>query len=343
MYDNQYLGAIHIHTKFSDGSGDIQSISKDAKKAGLDWIIITDHNNFDVKEGIYNGVYVIKGEEISPKDSNHYLALGISNLIGADENAQLNIDNVRKSGGFGFAAHPDESSNRKNRWKPIKWKDKNIIPDGVEIWNWFSNWADNFDDRNIFTRAYSAIFKHEIITPPAKETLEWWDGLNKNSLNIVPAIGGIDAHAFKIHKYIIPLTIFPYKTYFDTITNVVTLTENLSNDFNIAKQQILNSIKNGNNLIINRKTCNSIPQFNITNKFKTVEAGNKIELTEDTYLNIKSANLANVKVIHNGELYSEQNGRNIKIKVNRTGKYRIELSHFGKKYAYSNPIQVIEG
>ena len=30
-----YLGAIHIHTKLSDGTGDINSISKAAKKAGL--------------------------------------------------------------------------------------------------------------------------------------------------------------------------------------------------------------------------------------------------------------------------------------------------------------------
>lgn len=75
-----YLGAIHIHTKLSDGTGDINSISKAAKKAGLHWIVITDHNNFDIEEGFYNGVCVIKGEEISPCTSNHYIALGIKNF-----------------------------------------------------------------------------------------------------------------------------------------------------------------------------------------------------------------------------------------------------------------------
>ena len=72
---NKYnsVGAIHIHSVYSDGTGNVDLISNAAKKAGLDWIIITDHNSFEIQEGIYNGVYVIKGEEISPKNENHYL------------------------------------------------------------------------------------------------------------------------------------------------------------------------------------------------------------------------------------------------------------------------------
>ncbi len=38
-------GAIHIHTTHSDGTSTIKEIAKAAKKAGLEWIIITDHNN----------------------------------------------------------------------------------------------------------------------------------------------------------------------------------------------------------------------------------------------------------------------------------------------------------
>ena len=110
----KYRGAIHIHTLKSDGCGDIESITKAAKKAGLSWIIITDHNYYDNEEGIYNGVYVIKGEEISPKKENHYLALGINNQIELNDNPQTYIDEVRKQNGFGFAAHPDECVERKN-------------------------------------------------------------------------------------------------------------------------------------------------------------------------------------------------------------------------------------
>ena len=155
----KYKGVIHIHSLNSDGSGDIETISKAAKKAGLSWIIITDHNFFDTKEGLYNGVYVIKGEEISPKKENHYIALGINKQIEPNENPQVYINEVRKQNGIGFAAHPDEYQKRKNNYPPITWN-KNFMPDGVEIWNWFSCWGDKLNSKNIFTLAYSYLFKH---------------------------------------------------------------------------------------------------------------------------------------------------------------------------------------
>ena len=52
---HQYKGAIHIHSLNSDGSGDIETITRAAQKAGLSWIIITDHNYFDLKEAFDRG------------------------------------------------------------------------------------------------------------------------------------------------------------------------------------------------------------------------------------------------------------------------------------------------
>ena len=337
----QYLGAIHIHTKYSDGTGDISSITKAAKKTNLDFIIITDHNSFDINEGIYNGVYVIKGEEITPVKNNHYLALGINKIIEPSNDVQTNIDNVRKQGGFGYAAHPNESRSRKNKWKPIIWENKNVVPDGIEIWNWFSNWADNLDDRNIFKLSYSYFCKNKITTNPDTETLNWWDELNQKSSKIIPAIGGVDAHALKIYKYILPFTVFPYKTCFKTITNVILLKEPLSKDFLTAKNQILTAIKHGNNLIINRKICNNIPCINIVNLNTSKTLGELINLTENTYMDIQADKISDIKVIYNGTEYSKKRENRCRIPITKTGKYRVEFSYSGRGYAYTNPIQVV--
>ena len=264
----KYKGALHIHSLNSDGSGDIETISKAAKKAGLSWIIITDHNYFDLNEGIYNNVYVLKGEEISPKKENHYIALGISQQIELNDNPQVCIDEVRKQNGIGFAAHPDECVKRNNDYPPIIW-DKKFIPDGVEIWNWFSCWGDKLNNKNIFSLAYSYLFKHRLVSRAPQESLKWWDELNSNKQEIVPAVGGVDAHALKINKYVIPVTIFPYDTMFKTINNVICLNKPLSEDFAEAKKQILNAIKNGNNTIINQNVFNEIPRFEIVNSLKT--------------------------------------------------------------------------
>lgn len=319
-----YLGAIHIHTKLSDGTGDINSISKAAKKAGLNWIIITDHNNFDIKEGFYNGVCVIKGEEISPCSSNHYIALDIKNLINPSDDTQKFVDEVRAQGGFGFAAHPDEADNRKNKAHPIKWTNKSVIPDGIEIWNWFSDWADDYDETNIFKIAYSYFFRHKLIQGPHKETLKWWDELNKNSEHIIPAIAGVDAHALKISKYIIPIKIFPYLNCFKTLTNVITLENEIPKDFESQKKLILSSIKNGNNLMINRHIKNEIPLIHVENKTIIVKLSTKAE----------------IKIIQNGTQIFTENTKNLKFSIDENAKYRIEIDLKNQPWIFSNQISI---
>lgn len=317
-----YSGAIHIHSDLSDGTGDINSISKAAKHAGLDWIIITDHNNFEIQEGFYNGVCVIRGEEVSPKAYNHYLALGIKELIEPNDNPQVYIDEVRRQGGFGFSAHPDESAARKNRANPIKWLDKSIIPDGVEIWNWFSDWADNYNDTNIFNIAYGYIFRHKLIKGPHKETLEWWDKLNNASEKIIPAIAGVDAHALKISKYVIPVKVFPYKTCFKTLTNIITLPQELPKTFDEQKALILEALRNGNNIIVNRHIRKETPII------KVVE--NSIQ--------IKISTKALIKILHNGDFVFEDYGDNINFDMKEKGKYRIEIYLNNEPWIFSNPI-----
>ncbi len=334
---NNYLGAIHIHSKFSDGTGDVKTICRAAKAAGLDWIIITDHNNSDIQEGFIEGICVIKGEEISP-DNNHYLAFGINKIISPSLSPKEFVDEVRVQGGFGIVAHPDESDFRKNNNRAIKWLDKTIEPDGIEIWNWFSTWGDNYSDKHLFELAYAYLFKHRLITAPKEETLSWWDELNNNSEKIVPAIGGLDAHALKINDYILPVTIFPYKEMFKTITNVISLNTSLSEDFSTAKNQILSAIKEGKNLIVNRHLCSEIPEINIENINKKVGIGEEISCDNNTYINIKLGKKFNINLICDGKMIWNKFTNLAKIPLCKKGKYRVEIGLNKLGYAYSNPI-----
>lgn len=334
---NNYLGAIHIHSSFSDGTGDVKRICHAAKQAGLDWIIITDHNNMDIQEGFIDGVCVIKGEEISPYN-NHYLALGMNKLVSPELSAEDFMQEVRNNGGFGIAAHPDESDMRGNKNRPIKWLDKNLKPDGVEIWNWFSTWADNYSDKNIFELAWAYLFKHKLITGAKSETLAWWDKLNKENSNIIPAIGGVDAHALKFNKYFIPVTIFPYETMFKTITNVIYLDSELSKDFVTAKEQILNAVKKGRNLIVNRHLSDAIPEITVSNSNVNVSIGENLTLDYDTFIMIKLGRKFEIKLLCDGEPVWNKITNFAKIPLTKKGKYRVEAGLNRLGYAYSNPI-----
>jgi predicted metal-dependent phosphoesterase TrpH len=76
---------LHMHTRYSDGSGTHKDIARAALKTGLDVVIVTDHNVLvHGMEGYYKEknkrVLMLIGEEIHDQDrdpqKNHLLAFG---------------------------------------------------------------------------------------------------------------------------------------------------------------------------------------------------------------------------------------------------------------------------
>ena len=290
-------GAFHLHSTYSDGTGTIKEIADDAKKSGLDWIIITDHNTLsglhNDEEGWYNGLAVIIGEEISPGSGNHYLSIGTKEEVSCKLSPQEFINKIKSLGGIGFIAHPDESVSRKNNYPPLRWTDWNIKGfDGIEIWNYMSDWVDNYDSR---LQLYHLLARHKILKGPTDNVLKWWDSLNNENTKIIPAVGSLDSHALKFG----PVKVFPYHDTFKTITNHIFLKKNLSLNFDKAKIQILEALKSGNNIIVNRilnkknninknnKINNNKLCFSIINKKQKTFPGEKTNLESDSKLLIK--------------------------------------------------------
>lgn len=340
-----YPGAIHVHSIHSDGTGTIEEIACAAKKAGLCWVIVTDHNNMDAKEGIYDGVCVIVGEEISPEEGNHYLALDIKTPISCNMPAEKYIQKVKQQGGFGFIVHPDDRS-RKNSYKSLPWEDWSIKDfGGIEIWNYMSNWADNYNAQNPLKALNALLFGSRILPAPTKKIMKWWDSLNNENHHIIPAIGGIDAHAFNIRKAFITVKIFPYKKIFGTITNFIHLDKPMPENFECRKKIILDSIKHGKNLIINRggnwdKTKHTNPVFYIQNGHKKAYAGDFIESDTNLKMVINLPLKAHINIINNGETILQEKAKNLEINKLEKGKYRIEAYYKKRPWIFSNPILV---
>ena len=337
-----YPGAIHIHSIHSDGTGTIEEIAQAAKKAGLYWIIVTDHNNLDGKEGIYNGVCVIVGEEISPEDGNHYLALDIKTPISCDIPVIKYVQEVKEQGGFGFVAHPDEKEFRKNNYKSLRWSNWNMKNfGGIEIWNYLSNWGDYYNDRNLFKALYSYFFRNRVLSGPTKKILDWWDNLNNETQQIIPAIGGVDSHALNLKKAFVTIKIFPYKNTFKTITNFIHLDNQLPEDFENQKRIILEAVKLGKNLIVNKSWggCSN-PAFYIQNGYKKVYSGGSIEFEAGLKMVVKLPLKANIRIIHNGEIILQKNTKNIELNNLDKGKYRLEAYYKNRPWIFSNPILI---
>ena len=73
---------LHIHTKYSDGSGSPKDIIYNARKKGLNGIAITDHNTlegyFRAKD-IDANITILPGFEVST-EAGHILVLGLEYL-----------------------------------------------------------------------------------------------------------------------------------------------------------------------------------------------------------------------------------------------------------------------
>ena len=132
-------GAYHVHTSTSDGTGGRQEIARAAAQAGLRFVIFTDHGDGtrppNPPEDI-DSVLCLDGVEIS-SNGGHYVALDMRTSpfpLGGEASAV--VEDVRRLGGFGIAAHPASSKDG------LTWTDWSSTFDGLEWLNADSEWRD---------------------------------------------------------------------------------------------------------------------------------------------------------------------------------------------------------
>ena len=184
-------GAYHVHTTRSDGHGDKAAVAAAAKRAGLAFVILTDHGDGtrppDPPEYL-DGVLVLDAVEVST-DDGHYVALDMPRApypLGGT--AEAVVEDVRRLGGFGIAAHPDSPK------AALRWTDTSAPIDGIEWINADSEWRDEGRRRLIragityFFRPAGSLAR--LLDRPA--TLDRWDALLR--ARRVVALAAADAH-----------------------------------------------------------------------------------------------------------------------------------------------------
>lgn len=346
----EYIGHLHIHSTFSDGSGSIQEIARAGREAGLDFIGITDHNTLAGREEGFEGwqddILVLIGMELG-REKNHYIAFGVQRPIPADDgDPQKIIDAVNAQGGFGYLAHPGEKSNpaflggKFFAWD--RWDVENFT--GLEIWNFSSIWREISRSKLVvlfwylFDRYRGARF-------PEPETLKKWDTLARK--RPVTAFAGSDAHAIPFRLGFITLYFFAYSFLFRTINTHLLLEEELDRKSGRAVEQVLEALRRGNFFIGSDHLDPARGfRFSAFNGDEEVNMGGEILRTPQTVLRIISpSNRGLVRIICNGELVYESRKKVIIFKVLQAGVFRVEIyrcPRLGKPvpWIFSNPIYV---
>ena len=323
---NEYIGVSHIHTTASDGSGSFEEVVKSAKKAGLDFITITDHDTLKLKnrEGYYGNTLVLVGEEISP-DKSHYLALNIKKEIDFNKfkNPQEYIDEVNRQGGIGFVTHPFHKKKNLPFIPPHPWEDFYLYNgfQGIEIWSLMFDWIEKV---NFFNLPFHILFPMKVLHGPSKKILNIWDKLSQKRK--IAGISGIDAHGSKI----LPFPIFSYTFAFKTLrTHIWCKTLN--------EEEVYKSLREGHSFMALDRIKNS-KGFKVFTDGGYIP-GDKIK-TSSEKLYIISPHKALFKIIKNGGIYKEFNGKEEEILLKEKGVYRIEGYISGKPWIFTNHIRI---
>lgn len=345
MYE--YVGAIHMHSKFSDGSGDAEKIAETANEVGLDYIILTDHNTLRaLHEGYekwYGNTLMLVGCELNDKvNKNHYLAMNIKDTFSTRQSAKSYVEKVKEAGGIGFIAHPHEERSSMKEHPPYPWTDWDAGDyTGIEIWNHMSEWMENLTEQNKYNH-----FVHPLrsIIAPQQKTLDKWDELNIKRK--VVGIGGIDAHAHKINVLgFVEVEVFPYKVLFKSIRTHVLVNKKLSGenvDIEMAKNLIYESLENGRCFFANSNHADA-KGFRFYGKSgnKIYQMGETINLESKVKLKISLPNKsAKINLIHCGKIISSIESNEGDFFVTKSGQYRVEVYLHDKAWIFSNHIRI---
>jgi len=345
---------LHMHTRYSDGSGTHAEIAQAALRAGLDAVIVTDHNVLvgELSDYYRDGdrrVLLLVGEEIHDTrrdpQKNHLLVFGANReLVSLAEDPQRLIDGVHKSGGLAFIAHPVDPAAPTFGEPDISWVSWDVQDfNGIELWNAMSEFKSLMKSR--FRALLYGLNPGFVARGPFPATLQKWDELLAKGRPVV-AIGGSDAHAFPASLGPIHRTIFPYEFHFRAVNTHILVPEPLNGDAAMDRRQILDALRQGHAYIgYDLPASTRGFRFTAQGRDGQVWLGDTLPLETGVTLQISLPRRTECHLLKDGQVIKTWRRREICTYITtEPGVYRVEvfLPYLGRRrsWIYSNPIYV---
>jgi len=345
---------LHNHTTYSDGSGTHSFVLGQALDAGVDVLILTDHNvlvrgadKYVSKGG--RRLLFIAAEEVHDQDrqpqKNHMLVIGARREVAQYAySPQELINQASKAGGLTFLAHPNESSLPMFHEPDISWVDWDIDGfTGMEIWNHFSEFKDAA--RGLGRTLFYAFFPEYYPRSPRSETLARWDDLLSKGKKIV-AVGGSDSHALHFRKSILRKIIFPYTLHFRSINTHLLLKEDLTYEVEHDRELILRALREGS-AFVGYDLPASTRGFTFTAECEDQggSMGETIQVANGATFRIHTPSPTHTRLIHNGKVIRTWDGIDQMVATgSEPGAYRVECTidfhGIQRGWIFSNPIYI---
>jgi hypothetical protein len=345
---------LHMHTIYSDGSGTHADIARAALKAGLDVVIVTDHNLLvSGPEGYYSEgkkrVLMLIGEEVHDQaripQKNHLLVFNATQEMATfAPDPQNLIDNVRRVEGLSFIAHPYDPECKPAKEGNLSWVDWDVRGfTGLELWNGLSELK--MHGHSFLHILFYAFFPDFLAHQPPRQNLEKWDELLKEGNKIV-AIGGSDAHQVHASKGPIERLIFPYEFHFKAINTHLCIPTALSGEVAADRKMIYEALAAGH-AFIGYDLPGPTRGFRFTAQGREANAilGDEISAEGGVTLKARLPAAAECCLLKDGKIIQRwKNQEACTFITTRPGVYRVEVyrHYLGKRrgWIFSNPIYV---
>jgi len=347
------VGNLHLHTTTSDGTGTHDQVASAATRAGLDFIIYTDHNvSAEGVEGWYHDsstgrkLLRLMGQEINDQsrepELNHLLCHFVcSDLNGVAADPQELINAITERGGLSFLAHPLERPGYEAAEQMYPWISWDISGyTGIELWNAMSD--TKWHLRTMLRAVLGAYLPNWVLNGPFPELLIKWDELLATGQKVV-AIGNSDAHAWSFSLGPFTRVVYPYEFLFRAVNTHLILPEPLNEDANMASQQVYNVLKMGH-CYVSYDLIGSPRGFTFTGASGTQEAimGDTLTLQSEATLRVVSPHRAKLRLIKDGQLLTKTQGKELVWQTAEPGIYRVEAyrQYWGQQrgWVFTNPI-----
>lgn len=333
----EYAGVIHIHSSYSDGSGEVSEIASDAREAGLDFIVLTDHNTLKAKEigweGWRDGLLVMVGDEVTGPDG-HCISLGLDTHVRHRRHTHQVVQEILERGGLCFIVHPEGS------WRPFlrsldhSWRDwSHNSYTGMEIWSYMFDWASKLRFYS-FWRMWRR--PDEYITGPSAALLGRWDTLCQGAP--VVAIGGVDVHARKLDPFG-RIVVFPYADMFRTVRTHILVREGFSGSFRSDAAILMSALRSGH-CFIGYDLLADTRGFRFHSTDGRWQMGDVVPWSQALQAEILVPIPGHINVVRNGVPLISSTGASLAFDVDQPGVYRTEVRLDGRPWIYSNPLYV---
>jgi hypothetical protein len=308
--DGTIPGILHIHSNRSDGRSSPDEIAAAAARSGLKFVVFTDHGDATRspdRPAYRSGVLCLDGVEIST-NQGHYVAIGLPAapypLAGEARDV---VEDVKRMGGFGIAAHPDSPNPQ------LAWREWTAPFDGIELLNPDTSWrllaaepGAGAKGELVTALADYAFRPTETIANHLRESraIASWQALAARRQ--VVALAGLDAHAKLLMSraddswYALPF--FGYDVTFRTMSVRVSLDNPLTGNAAADAAALVDGIRAGHlYTVVDGLATPPSFDFVVANGQNTVREGDTLEAGGGVSIHVRSnAPSSYTTIVHRG-------------------------------------------